>query len=262
VITLPHELPVAGICRERGRCALVGAALVVFAGSVGAADTPKTTVGVSANASLLLGFGLSVGTGLGDIFNVRGVYNGYSISRELGDDAGKYDGTVRLQTFGALADYHPFAGAFRLTLGALADGNRVTMTGKPTTGSEYEVGDCTYVSSPSDPLRLDGKIDFRSLAPYFGLGWGGNMNAAPGFFGTFDLGVMWAGSAEMSLAASGSARAKSGQPASCGSSTSDTPVSSNPEFQRELEKARADVEDDASNYEFWPSIQFGLGWRF
>jgi hypothetical protein len=258
--------PGASMSYCRARLAVVFAVLMLPGGGALASDAATadtTTVGISLNASILLGLGVSVGTGLGSHFNVRGVYNGYSYSREFDDgESGAYDGTLRLQTFGALADYHPFTGAFRLTAGLLSDGNRITLVGKPTDGAEYDVGDCSYVSSSTDPLRLDGKIDFRSMAPYFGLGWGGNMNAEPGFFGTFDIGIMWAGSAGVSLAASGSAHAAPDQPASCGSDADDTPVADNPEFQRQLAQARADSEDEASNYEFWPSLQFGLGWRF
>ena len=240
--------------------ALVAASQGAFA--EGPAAPEKTAVGVSLNASILLGLGVSVGTGLGDHFNVRGVYNGYSVSRDFDDDKGRYDGKVRLRSYGVLGDYHPFQGVFRLTAGLLSDGNQVTVVGKATSSGEYDVGDCTYVSSTTDPLHLDGKVDFRNLAPYFGFGWGGNMNAAPGFFGTFDLGVMFAGNGRVALTAGGSAHAKPGSAPSCGSQVTDTPVAGDPNFQAELDKARNEVQDNADKAKLWPSIQFGLGWRF
>lgn len=228
-----------------------------------AAAPEKTAVGVSLNASILLGLGVSVGTGLGEHTNVRAVYNGYSVSREFDDDKGTYDGKVRLQSYGVLADYHPFQGVFRITTGLLSDGNQITVRGKAVSGGEYNVGDCTYVSSSTDPLHLDGKVDFRSLAPYLGFGWGGNMNSEPGFFGTFDLGVMFAGSGRVALTAGGSAYAKPGSDPSCGPQTPPgAPVSSDPNFQAELDKARAEVQDNADKAKLWPSLQFGLGWRF
>lgn len=252
------------------RSAVFGVALTIFGSHAALAqeNIPEPavpqTIGVSVQASILLGLGVSVGTQLGERFNVRGVYNGYTYSREVEDSSGKatYDGKIKLQSFGVLADWHPFQGTFRLTTGLLSDGNRITLNGKAKNGAEYAVGDCTYVSSSTDPLQISGKVDFRRLAPYVGLGWGGNMHAGKGFYGIFDLGVMLSGTPNVGLNAFGSARNKNPttQP-QCGGAA-DMPVTSDPTFQRELSKARDDAQNQADKVKLWPSIAFGLGWRF
>ena len=245
---------------------LSAVALLAACGAASAADAGKATVGVSINATILTGLGLSVGTSLGEYFNVRGVGNGYSYSRDIEDDSGNYHGTVKLFSTGLLFDYQPFAGAFRLSAGLLSNGNKITLDGKPSATGEYDVGDCTYVPSTSDPLKVHGETGFKKMAPYAGIGWGGNMSAEPGFYGTFDIGVMFSGPANVKLGASGSARAKAGQNPSCGDSTTDHDVNNDPTFAPVFQAERQKAEDDANNqvgkYKLWPALGFGFGWRF
>lgn len=245
---------------------LLGAGLLAASAAASAQEaappSDKTTVGVSLDVSVLLGIGLSVGTSLGDHFNARGLYHGYTYSKEIEDEGGNYDGEFKLSTFGAMFDYHPFEGAFRITAGLMSNGNKISLKGIASSTSEFEVGDCTYVSSASDPLFVNGNVDFNSTAPYLGFGWGGNMNAAPGFYGIFDIGVMLSGSPKADLNAGGSARAKTGQASSCGDSTTDRPVNQFPEFQQELADAENDANEESKDFKLWPNISFGIGWRF
>lgn len=223
------------------------------------------TVGVSVDASALLGVGLSVGTGVGDRFNVRGVYHGYTYDDEF-EDSGSgatYDGEIDLKSFGVLGDWHPFKGAFRITAGLMSNGNQINLRGVADANSRYEVGDCTFESDPNDPLRVDGVVDFKSTAPYLGLGWGGNMNAEPGFYGTFDIGVMFSGSPDTSLSGRGSARnANAAQAATCGDPVAYQDVSSYPQFRQEVQNAEDDVNEETKDFEYWPNIALGIGWRF
>lgn len=222
--------------------------------------TFKTKVGVSINATILTGIGLSVGIPLGGNFNARALGNAYSISHDFDSDNGTYTGKVKLLSYGLLVDWHPFDGVFRITAGALDNGNKITLDGKSMNGT-VNVGDCTYQSTdPNDPLLTHGQTNFRHVAPYAGFGWGGNMNAAPGFFGTLDLGVMFTGSASISLRASGKAAPAPGQSPQCGSGTVD--ASTDPNVQTELAKDQADLNDKTNKYKLWPAIGFGLGWRF
>lgn len=240
-------------------CVVLSSAMALAGVSAAqAADKPaaKTTLGVSVNATVLTGFGLSVGTALGEDFNVRGVANGFSISKDFDQDQGSYTGKVKLFTAGILADWMPFNGAFRVTAGLVDNGNKITLDGKPKNGT-YTVGDCSYTSDPSDPLKIRGETHYKSLAPYAGLGWGGNMSAEPGFYGTFDIGVLFSGSADIKLDASGHAVAPGG---ACGTGTID--VASDPNFQAQRQKAEDDANDNVGNYKLWPAIGFGVGWRF
>jgi hypothetical protein len=228
-----------------------------------AVEARKTTVGVSVDASILLGVGLSVGLPLPNNFNVRGVYHGLSIDEEIEDDGGNYEGEIRLRTFGALADWHPFGGAFRLTAGIKSNGNEINLSGIANDSNEFEIGDCAYNSNPADPLRVNGKVDFRSSAPYFGIGWGGNLNAEPGFYGVFDIGVMFSGSPNAALSASGSATVANNPNNGSECGAPGTPRNaSDPQLQQELRDAENDANEEAKDFKLWPNIAFGIGWRF
>src|SRR5690349_11797565 len=108
-----------------------GALLAVLASGLAAAEEGKkeTTVGVSLEASILLGYGLSAGTGLGDRFHVRGVHHFLNYERTEKGDAGDPDMKAELdvKSTALLFDWHPFRGAFRLTGGLMKNGNQINM---------------------------------------------------------------------------------------------------------------------------------------
>jgi hypothetical protein len=241
---------------------VLAVAVLAMAGPALAKDKKGkgATFGVSVEASTL-GAGISIGMPVGERFNLRGTYHAYVHETEFEDDTGgTYDGEFDLQSAGLMADWHPFMGAFRFTLGFLSNGNQINMAGTDDGSGVYQVGDCTYQSDNTDPLSLDGVTEFESSAPYVGIGWGGNMNAKPGFFMTLDLGVMLSGSPKTDLSATGSVQNTDpiGSPG-CGVGTIS---SSSPEFQQALADAEDEVNKETEDYELWPNVALGLGWRF
>lgn len=244
------------------------AATTLLCSGVAAAESfisPPRAVGVSLNASILMGLGISVGVPVGDRFNVRGVYNGFSYDDEFEDDEDNltYDAELKLSSLGLMGDWHPFRGAFRVTAGLLSNGNELDLNAQDA-GGTFEVGDCTYASGAGAPLAIDGLIDWRSSAPYLGIGWGGNMNADKGFFGTFDIGVMFSGAPKAKLAGSGTAQVVAGSAPQCGAGGF-TVGDGSPQdqvFQDELRTAENDANEEADDFKLWPNISFGFGWRF
>lgn len=222
----------------------------------------RSTFGISTNVALLTGIGLSIGIPVFDQFNLRLAGNTFSISRDIEEDndnggTNTYHGKIKLQTYGLFADWHPFHGAFRMTAGMLRNGNKLTLDAV-NSGGTVDIGDCSYASDNSDPLMARGQTNFKKSAPYAGIGWGGNMNSAPGFFGTFDLGVIFSGSANVTLKASGAATSATGG-AGCGAVAD---ASTDPLVQAQLAKDQADINDTADKVKIWPVIGFGFGWRF
>jgi len=247
----------------RGLFIVIGA--LGLAGTATAKDRNKgkdSTLGVSLEASTL-GAGLSLGIGMGERFNLRGVYHGYTrdIDKVEDDSGATYEGELELKSAGLVVDVHPFKGAFRISAGFMSNGNQIALTGQPA-GGQYEVGDCTFQSDPSDPLAVDGTVEFASTAPYLGIGWGGNMNSKPGFYMTFDVGVLMSGSPDTNLTGRGSASNADpiGRP-QCGGA-GPQPVSTYPEFQAAVQDAEDEVNQETKDYELWPNIALGLGWRF
>jgi hypothetical protein len=253
------------------RGALAGIALLPVGTAIGAEKKVEVaTFGVSIEASTL-GAGLSVGLPVGERFNVRGVYHAYTYDLDdIEDDetGATYQPELDLKSAGVMVDFHPFKGAFRITAGLASNGNQINLAAIANAGSTYEVGACTFESDPSDPLRLDGTVEFASSAPYLGVGWGGNMHSEPGFFATFDVGVLLSGSPDSNLRGSGSARNASANPATfpqCGNGGPLAPyqdVSGYPEFQAAVQEAEGEVNDETEDYEYWPNVALGIGWRF
>jgi hypothetical protein len=238
------------------------AGALALAGSAVAKD--ETTLGVSLEASTL-GAGLSVGMPVGERFNVRGVYHGFTYDiDDVEDDSGAtYEGELDLKSAGLMLDFHPFKGAFRITAGLASNATEIARPGAPP-GGTFQVGDCTYESDPTpgNELAVDGVVEFASTAPYLGIGWGGNLNAEPGFFMTFDVGVLLSGAPETSLSGRGGVRAQAGQGGLCGNEVTYEDASTYQPFIDEVQKAEDEVNDETKDFELWPNVALGVGWRF
>lgn len=231
------------------------------------ADSGTSRFGVSVSAGVLGGLGLSVGVPVSDRFNLRIAGGGFKVSRSfnVSNDNGSsnnFDVTAKLLHYGLLADWHPFKSSFRVTAGALRNGSELTLGSAPNSG-DVNVGNCTYTSNAADPLRVNGSTNYRSLAPYAGLGWGGNLNGAPGFFATADLGAMIVGSSNITLDARGRGVTKSGPIAECGvPGVTVTDASTDPNVRNELAKDQRKLNDSADRLKVFPMLSLGIGWRF
>jgi hypothetical protein len=185
-----------------------------------------------------LGGGVEVNYALSPKFTVGAGLNSFSRSKSDTADNIDYDFDLNLQTLALLANFHPFSGAFRLTAGVMHNGNEVKMKAKPT--ASYDIGGQTYTAAQVG--SLGGKVDFNTLAPYLGLGWG--KSAARGIGATFDLGVLFQGSPNVSLTASGGT------------------LSNDPTFQANLKQEEANAEDDIKGFTLYPVISLGVNYRF
>jgi len=182
----------------------------------------------------------------------------FSVDYDETDDGIDYKGKANLQSFGLLLDVHPFAGRFFLSGGLYANGNKAHLKASDPTGTEeYELGDEDYTSDPDDPLTLSAKLDYPSVAPYLGLGWGNSAQGNSRWFGRFELGVMFHGSGNLDMTSSGSAVDSSGQSFDT-QGNSDVAV----EFRENLEKERKDLEDQINDLSVYPVVALSLGFRF
>jgi hypothetical protein len=151
----------------------------------------------------------------------------------------EYDGKLKLNSFGAMLDWYPFGGGFRLSAGARVNNNKIELEGAPTINTE--IGDTTY--TPQQIGTLTGTVETDSFAPALTLGYGGKL--AKGLTFGFELGVMMQGSPKIENL----------------TSTGGT-LSSNTTFLQQLALEEQRAEDDAHDYKYWPIIQIGLSYRF
>jgi hypothetical protein len=215
--------------------ALIAAVAMFQAGGAAAADGGQWSVGVSGGT---LGISPEIGYRFGSHAGVRvnGGFFDYDRNEEIDDI--DYDGTLKLNSIGALADFYPFGGSFRISAGVRSNSNKVDLVATPTTNQE--IGDVTYTPAQIGTLR--GGVKFKDMTPTATLGWGGKL--APGFTMGFELGVVLQGSPKLTLTSEGGT------------------LSSNGAFLAELEQERAQAEEDAEDYKFWPVLQLHFKYRF
>jgi hypothetical protein len=187
----------------------------------------------AAGAAQAAGAGLRIGTtGLGADF-------GWDIAPTLGGRLGvsagswstdfstsdvNYDAKLKLGNVNALLDWSPL-GPFRISLGVIANNNKVDLTGRPNF-------DAT-VNGTVKPSN--------SLAPYVGIGYGNVWTRGVNFY--FDLGVMYMGSPKASLSVTCGPTAN---PAQCAAAQS----------QVAAEQRR--VEDELKNFKYYPVANIGI----
>lgn len=153
-----------------------------------------------------------------------------------------YKYKLKLNTFDALADWHPMDNGFRVTGGVLWNGNKVDATAKARNG-EYEVNGHLYNASQAGELK--GKVDFRDFAPYLGVGWG-SAPSSKGWSFSGDLGVIFQGSARASL---------KNRNCTLG-------VGLCAQLAEDIEVEREELRDEVKDYRYYPVIRLGAGYRF
>jgi hypothetical protein len=165
-------------------CALVTATMFH---SATAAESGNWSVGVSGGT---LGISPEIGYRFNKFGGLRanGGFFDYDRTEEIDDI--DYDGTLKLNSVGVLADLYPFGGSFRISAGARSNDNRIDLVADEGT---VEIGDETYTQAEYGTIR--GRVDFKSLAPTVTLGWGGKLKS--GFTIGFEAGVMMQGSPRM-----------------------------------------------------------------
>lgn len=181
-----------------------------------------------------LGLGVEGTFGLSERLNVRVGVNHYSLSDNQTASGIQYDGKLDLQSGAVLLDWHPFAGAFRLSAGLMFDNNALRLTATPT--SPQDIGGTTY--TPAQIGTLSGDVTFKKNVPYAGLGWG-NAARHSRFGFNFEIGALFQGSPKVSLTASGGA------------------VS-----QTDLAAEAQSAEADLKNLKIYPVIALGFSFTF
>src|SRR5712671_7570964 len=82
-----------------------------------------------------LGGGVELSYALSQRAAVRLNADGYNRKQTSTQDNIDYDMKLKLQTASLLGDWFPFANNFRVSLGAMFNGNKFTLNGKPSGGS-------------------------------------------------------------------------------------------------------------------------------
>ncbi len=157
----------------------------------------------------------------------------------------EYDSDIDLENSYVLADWHPWNRYFRLSGGVFLNNSGATVVTRcnanaliPGTES-CEFGNSRF--SPAILGEVTTKVDFDSLAPYFGIGWGHRPDT--GFAFNADLGVIYVGSASVDMSSSGSCNDN----ASC---------------RNEIEQEEREIEEELDKYRLLPFAAIGVSYLF
>lgn len=187
-----------------------------------------------------LGLGGEVTVGLMPSVNARAGFNTFNYDGSRTENNIKYDYKLKLQSIPVLLDWHPFeASGFRLSSGAVFNSNKINATGTPQ--GTYTIGGTTYTAAQI--ATLSGNVSFNNFAPYAGIGWGNVVGEDSGLSIAFDLGVMFQGKPNVSLAASG-------------------PIATDATFKTNLAREVADLESNINSLKYYPVISLGLAYKF
>lgn len=156
-----------------------------------------------------------------------------------------YDSDVDLENSYLLADWHPWNGRFRVSFGSFFNNSEATVITRcnnealvPGTES-CEFGNSRF--SPTLLGEITTEVDFDTVAPYLGIGWG--HQAKSGFALNADLGVAYIGSAHVDIRSSGS-------------------CNDNAECRRQVNEEEKEVEEELDKFRFLPIVSLGVSYRF
>lgn len=184
-----------------------------------------------------LGFGLEASWQPLPYIDLRVGANSFDYD-DNGPQAGiEYDGTLSLESFYATANFHFPISPMRVTAGLYSNGNELNLVNDQQ--MPQNIGGSIY---PGDGIgTLTSTTAFASSAPYLGIGF--DFTLAGKFGMNLDLGVLWQGEPEVSLAADGN-------------------LALDPGFQASLELERQQIEDEMSDFKAWPVISLGFVYKF
>jgi hypothetical protein len=195
-----------------------------------------------------LGLGVELTAGLGSRVNVRvGAHGGSYDDRRVADDI-EYDATAEVRAGTALLDWHPGGGSFRLSGGAVFNGNEVEGESLPPASGFYEIGNAQVPVALLGTLR--GKVEWDSVAPYAGLGFGNPFGGDGGWSFGLDLGVIFQGEPQVTLT-----------PVFSPGSPLDNPVG-RALLRTQLDEEERNLEEEFSDFDLYPVLAFGVSYRF
>ena len=190
-----------------------------------------------------LGIGAEIGIGLTDSLVLRGGANYLKFNFDSTIDQVDYNMEPELKNGSLLLDWHPFANGFRLTGGIYLNDNEIHVDGtyrKDLVPDQYR-----QYAHLTDLAHVKGTVDFNTVAPYAGLGWESN-HGKKGWGVAFDLGVMFQGEPKVS------------------DLHVEDPYGLNtyPEVSEFLGRQKKAIEDDVSEFQYYPVASLTLKYNF
>lgn len=197
-------------------------------------------LGIGVHAGLM-GPGIDGYYRLSDKLVARAAYSAFDYDYDTQEEDVDYEATYSFDNAQLGLDWYPFAGGFRLSAAVVANSNELNLHAVPTGGS-FDLNDTLYAGTEVSSLRAT--VSYPETAGYIGLGWGNPVGAGKGFGVTFDIGAFYLGEPEVA------------QAVTCGTTVRCA------QLQADAEADRKKLEDELSDFPFWPQVQLGLSYQF
>ncbi len=228
---------------------LVCGILLTFAGH-SAAEEGNIDLGVAAGT---LGIGAEIGVGVAEQLRLRGGVNYLQFSFDSTISNIDYEMEPEFKNGSLLLDWYPFSGSFRVTGGLFINGNEIALSGQPrqdTLLGDYAIPDeYAHLSYLADSVKINGTVDFNTIAPFFGIGWNSNIEKEKGWGIAFDMGILFQGKPQVSSL----------------TASADAPLgnyANHPLVLEALEQERQAIEDDLEDFQYYPVATLKLNYTF
>lgn len=198
---------------------------------------PEGRVSLGATAGTL-GIGPEVGYRFTSLFGVRANAGWFRWDEDFDVDDVDYNGKLKLNSFGLMADVYPFRNKFRVSVGARLGDNKVRLRATPS--EPVTIGDRIY--APEEIGTLRGNVETNEFMPMVTIGYAGRLT--PGWSVGIEAGALFHGRPEM------------------GELTATGLLADNPQFQEDLRREIEDIEDEVDGYKVYPVVQVSLSYRF
>lgn len=177
-----------------------------------------------------LGPGVEIGIPFTPNICARLGLNYFTYSYDTTQEGIEYDADLTLFSIGALIDWHPTGGIFRVSGGFIYNGNEVE--GKAE--GDIEIGDNEYTD-----IEVKATVDFDEFSPYVGIGWDTSFGAEKQWGFICDLGIIYHGEPNVKIKATG--------------------TGIDPD---DVEQEEEELEDNIEDFKWYPVITLGLIYRF
>lgn len=202
-------------------------------------NTEAAGVGAGGKVSSL-GVGGELVGGVMDNLNLRAGIQGITYDYDDTYSGIYYEAELELFSTMLLLDFFPLSNNFRISGGMMLNKNELIVTGTAEDGT-YNIGGVTYPSSLVGSVT--GTMDFNTVSPYVGFGYGGLLTESGDWHFFMDIGILYQGSPNLSYTATG-------------------PLANNPTFQADLEREKQELEEDIDEFEYYPVISMGIMYQF
>ncbi len=221
------------------------ASVLMGAAAIGSAGVASADTALALKAGTL-GVGAELSIGMTEKLNLRLGYAFFDYSATLEDTDVTYDAELQLRNPSAMLAWHPFAGGFHFSVGAVGASTKVVGVGVPTANS-YFINGNTY--NAAQVGKVDATIEAsNSIAPYVGIGWGNPVDTDGRWTVLFDIGAVYYGSKPDVVAV-----------ATCGATL---PSQLCTRLQTDIAAERQQLIDEVDTLTWYPVINLGLAFKF